>query len=152
MLASNVAAWRDALAAGWEWLCVLEDDAAYSGGGPPLLLASLLPLVAASATAAQRDWSLLSLSLPAGADGHTIDGTGWRRVAPPQTALAWVYKASLLRTLLDAHDKGGVGRMPLARWVSEVLAQRGLLGRVLAPAEPLVAARKVPSVRQAQGT
>jgi len=137
----GAAAWRHALGEGWEWVCVLEDEAEYRGGAP-LQLTALLQHVVASATDAQRDWQLLVLS-DAGEPGPPIEQSTWRRVGPTARApTAWVYRAAFLRQLVDAHERREPPLGPTHAWVWEVLARNGSLGRALALEQPLVAVRR----------
>lgn len=152
-----VGAWERAVADSWEWLCLVSDEAEYLGG-PALQLASVLQHVAASATDARRDWQLVLLSPPgidapaapgaglalatAAADGETIGETGWRVAGPTRRPLGWIFRASLLRLLLEAHRSRQPAAGHLDVWVWEQIAERRLLGLTLAPETPLLVARR----------
>jgi hypothetical protein len=151
-----VGAWERAVADGWDWLGLVRDDAEYLGG-PALQLASLLQHVAASATEARRDWQLLLLSPPAGIDalpgadaapatpgagGEPIGQTGWRVALPTRRPLGWVFRASLLKLLLEAHRARPPAAGHLEVWVWEQVAERRLLGLALVPEAPLLVARR----------
>ena len=160
-----VGAWRHALSAGWEWLCVLADDFEYLAG-PTLQFISLLPYVVASASDAMPEWQLLLLSradssaefraMAGGNVGAKLDAVllgglasakvgedgCWRLAAPTHAPAGWVFKASLLRALLKEHDeqKPTAGRLNV--WLWEQMAERGLLGRALEVETPMVATRR----------
>ena len=77
----------------------------------------------------------------AGGAGGAGGAPGWQRVGPTCDALGWVYSAALMRDLLGAWEAREPPLSPLGVWVWEVMAARGHLPHVLAPIEPLVAAR-----------
>ena len=180
IVASSAACWQHALESGWEWTLVLEDDAKVRLDGGALQLLALLPELVASASQQEEQWQLLVLS-PWGlepfyelCDATHIPGlvgdacpswcrkpkrlgdSGWQRVGPTFHAFGWVYRAPLMRKLVQAYSTEHVPPLnPLDVWVWEVMAKHGMLGCALAPKTPLVDTAETPggagSVRQAQG-
>ena len=168
IICSNVAAWRHTLDAGWEWCLVLEDDASVRLNGGALQLLALLPELAAAAAVQEADWQLVCLSphglepfyglcdpehipglmgdaVPAWArKPRCIGESGWRRVGPTFHAFGWLYRASLIRRLLDAWEAQTPPLNPIDVWVWEVMAASGVLDKALAPTTPLVLSRDTP--------
>ena len=141
ILLSNERAWKHALAAGWEWTLILEDDSrAQLDGGVDQLLAMLPDLIDAAA-AVDPDWSLLVLS-PWGLEnfyamvepsripllvGAERFGTGGREVPPLP---AWTRRPTVLgrsgwrRVGPTFHAFGWVYRAPLMELLVEGLRAR----------------------------
>ena len=179
IIRSNEAAWAHAVAAGWEYTLVLEDDAKVELAGGPLQLLALLPSLVASAAEVDKDWQLLCLTpwgledfyglctpnhipglcgskAPAWARRPKLVGeTGWKRVGPTFHAFGWVYRRPLMEKLLDGLQQKRPPLNPLDVWVWEVMAEHDLLWRALATATPLVSTRTMPggadSLRLQQG-
>lgn len=161
-LKAHAACWEHALAQEWDWCLVLDDAAKADLSGGTVQLLALLPEIAASAKAQEKDWQLLVLS-PHGIEPFyelldtthipslvgdaapawarrpkTLGDSGWRRVGPTFHPVAWVYRASLMRALIDGLEQRAPPLNPLDVWVWEVLAQNEMLGLALAPKVPLV--------------
>jgi len=180
ILLSNDACWKRALEHRWEWALVLEDDMQYVHG-LPLQLVGLAEHLVASATVHEPEWQLIVLSGvdtddffgcisdPAHAPSLTrrrpgaarfprqplpLDGAGWNRVGPTCHAFAWIYRAPLMRRLVDAMARAQPPYNPLDIWVWEVMAEHDLLAHVLAPEQLLVSTQRAvaaSSVKDAQG-
>ena len=168
ILRSNEACWAHAVAAGWEWSLVLEDDAKVELPGGALQLLPLLPLIVASAAAADKEWQLICLTpwglepfyelcepehipslvgtkAPAWARKPKLIGeTGWKRVGPTFHAFGWIYRRPLMEALLDGLQERSPPLNPLDVWVWEVMAEKDMLWRALAPTTPLVGTRTAP--------
>ena len=175
ILESNVKAWADALSRGWSWSLVLEDDAVCLLEGGFLQLLSLLPALVEAAAAQDGGWQLIALSpvdcaeffgvcepahipsllgdkAPAWArkpqlTTHEVGAGAWQRVGPTFHAFGWVYRAPLMRALLDSYGSGRPLLNPLDVWVWEVMAERGMLSHALSPVETLVTDRGGASVK-----
>jgi hypothetical protein len=167
ILLSNEKAWRHALANNWEWSLVMEDDATvqHLPGGVAQLL-SMLPTLVQAATEASPDWQLLVLSpwgmetffyvmeparIPSLHAGNLpswtrkpqrLGETGFRRVGPTLHAFGWLYRAPLMRALVDAMDALSPPLNPLDVWTWEVMAEHRMLGSAMSPV--IVAEREEP--------
>ena len=157
ILMSYQAAWSHAVERGWEWSLVLEDDATVQLPGSVAQLLALLPSLVEAATCADPDWQLLVLS-PYGLENFygvmeparipslhganlpkwartplRLGDSGWRRVGPTFHAFGWVYRAPLMRKLLDGMRVCSPPLNPLDVWVWEVMAANDMLGCALSP-------------------
>ena len=100
--------------------------------------------------------SLYGDAVPAWARKPKLIGeSGWKRIGPTFHAFGWIYRAPLMRALVNAFDKLLVPKLnPIDVWVWEVLAEAQLLGKALAPKHPLVGTNDMPggltSLREAQ--
>eukprot|EP00965_Chrysotila_dentata_P202126 6180953-Pleurochrysis_carterae.AAC.3 len=180
ILLSNRQCWKHALESKWEWCLVLEDDAEFLHGSALQLLGLLEHLVHA-ASQLEPNWQLLVLS-PVDTDDFVacisddahapsllcdrrlracartspnaapLDDSGWRRIGPTCHAFAWIYRAQLMKHLLDGFAQMEPPLNPLDVWTWEVMHEHGMLDLALAPDELLVSARRgVGSVKKAQG-
>ena len=182
---SNLACWQHALERGWEWSLVLEDDCRVGVDGGALQLLSMLPEIVMSAAQQEADWQLLCLT-PHGLEPFydmcnpehipglygvacppwarrpkALGDSGWKRVGPTFHAFAWVYRAPLMRKLVEATKLRRPPLNPLDVWVWEVMAEHDMLGSALALKTPLVGTNDTPggagslnphaAVRDAQG-
>ena len=160
---AHVLAWELALRKGWSWALVLEDDAAFSHGSRLQLLA-LLPTLIEGAENVDPEWSLVVLSRIATRKDsmdqwpfwdtavprwwrtrppRAVAGTGWNRIDPTLTSLAWTYRRPLLNLLVRAAREAfesPAPRVPLApldTWVFKAMPNESR-AHLLAPMLPMV--------------
>lgn len=84
---------------------------------------------------------------------HTVflGESGLRRIGPTFLTTAWVYRASFIRTLLNAFEVRFPPLNPVDVWAWEVLHEQRCLRHALAPAENLVVELEISSVKHSQG-
>lgn len=74
----------------------------------------------------------------------------WSRSPPTYHAFAWVYRAPLMRKLVDSFARRQPPPEPLDIWVWEAAAAHAMLGKAVCLASPIIDRGAMQSVKDAQ--